>query len=137
MWFKNYFLRFNLEINQDIWNNYIKVEPNFCCFNLSFLGFLFGSAQEDEKFKTFLDAGEASQETRDNTEKYNLFPMKDTDVLFLDLIDSLFDELLGNMEYDKEDNKFNLCIDKKYPKKLFKKKYFIIIIWINYIHSAL
>ena len=83
---KNYFLRFNLEINQDTWKNYIKVEPNFYCFNLSCLGFLFGLFdEEDEKFKTFLDAGEAS---------HNLFPMKDTDDLFLDLIDSLFDELL-------------------------------------------
>ena len=32
-----------------------------------------------------MDAGEAS---------HNLFPMKDTDDLFLDLINSLFDELL-------------------------------------------
>ena len=106
-----------------------------------------------------MDAGESDQETRDNTEKYNLFPLKDTDDLFLDLIDSLVDELkkkfeiitlgdkikedyhqivdylifsgflessqlLGNMEYDKEDNLFNLFIDKKYPKKLFKKMFY-------------
>ena len=31
---KNYSLRFNLEINQDTRKNYIKVEPNFYCFNL-------------------------------------------------------------------------------------------------------
>ena len=74
-----------------------------------------------------MDTGEPGQETRDNTEKYNLFPIKDTNDLFLDLIDSLFDELLGNMEYDKEDNLFKLFIDKKYPKKLFKKWFIIMI----------
>ena len=115
---KNYSLRFNLEINQDTRKNYIKAEPNFYCFNLKIgcIGFLFASAEEAEQFKALLDAGEQDQETRDNTEKYNLFPLKDTDDLFLDLIDNLFDELLGNMEYDKEDNLFNLFIDKKYPK---------------------
>ena len=158
---KNYSLRFNLEINQDTRKNYIKVEPNFYCFNLKIgcIGFLFSSAEEAEQFKALLDAGEQDQETRDNTEKYNLFPLKDTDDLFLDLIDSLVDELkkkfeiitlgdkikedyhqivdylifsgflessqlLGNMEYDKEDNLFNLFIDKKYPKKLFKKMFY-------------
>ena len=45
----------------------------------------------------------------------NLFQIKDTDELFLDLIDNLFDELLCNMDYDKEDNLFNLFVDKKYP----------------------
>ena len=86
---KNYFLLFNLEINLDTWKN--------------------------EQFKTILDTGEPGQETLDNTKKYNLFPIKDTDDLFLDLIDSLFNELLGNMEYDKEDNLFNLFVGKKYP----------------------
>ena len=65
-----------------------------------------------------MDAGESDQETRDNTEKYNLFPLKDTDDLFLGLIDSLFEELLGKKEYYKEDNLFNPCIDKKNPKKI-------------------
>ena len=124
---KNYSLLFNLEINQDIRKNFIKVEQSFYCFNLGCLGFLFGSTEEDEQFKTILDTGEPGQETRDNTEKYNLFPIKDTNDLFLDLIDSLFDELLGNMEYDKEDNLFKLFIDKKYPKKLFKKWFIIMI----------
>ena len=63
-----------------------------------------------------MDIREPGQETWDNTDKYNLFPIKDTDELFLNLIDSLFDELLGNIKYDKEDNLFNLFIDKKYPK---------------------
>ena len=81
---KNYSLRFNLEINQDTRNNFIKVEPSFYCFNLCCIGFLFGSTEEDEQFKIILD----------------------------------------NMEYDKEDNLFNLFIDKKYPKKLFKKMFY-------------
>ena len=93
----------------------VEVEPSFYCFNLGCLGFLFGSAEEDDQFKIFLDTRGPGQETRDNTEKYNLFPIKDTDDLFLDLIDSLFNELLGNMEYDKEDNLFNLFVGKKYP----------------------
>ena len=158
---KNYALRFNLEINQDTIKNYTKVEPNFYCFNLKIgcLGFLFASAEEAEQFKTILNTGEPDQNTKDNTEKYNLFPLKDTDDLFLDLIDSLIAELkkkfeiitlgdklmedyheiveylifsgflessqlLGNMEFDKEDNLFNLFIDKKYPKKLFKKMFY-------------
>jgi hypothetical protein len=158
---KNYSLRFNLEINQDTRKNYIKVEPNFYCFNLKIgcIGFLFASAEEAEQFKKLFDAGEPDQDTKDNTEKFNLFPLKDTDDLFLDLIDSLVDELkkkfgiitlgeqlvedyheiaeylifsgfleasqlLGNMEFDKEDNLFNLFIDKKYPNKLFKKMFY-------------
>ena len=158
---KNYSLRFNLEINQDTRKNYIKVEPNFYCFNLKVgcIGFLFSSTEEAEQFKKLFDAGVPDQDTQDNTEKYNLFPLKDTDNLFLDLIDSLVDELkqkyeiitlgdklvedyhqiveylifsgflessqlLGNMEYDKEDNLFNLFIDKKYPQKLFKKMFY-------------
>ena len=71
-----------------------------------------------------MDSGEPGQKTWDNTEKYNLFSIKDNHDLFLDLIDSLFGELLGNMEYDKEDNLFNLFIDKKYTKKLFKKIFY-------------
>ena len=158
---KNYSLRFNLEINQDSRKNYVKVEPNFYCFNLKIgsIGFLFASTEEAEQFKKLLDMGEPDQDTKDNTEKYNLFPLKDTDDLFLDLIDSLVAELkekfeiitlgdkliedyhqivdylifsgflessqlLGNMEFDDEDNLFNLFIDKKYPKKLFKKMFY-------------
>ena len=158
---KNYSLKFNLEINQDTRMNYKKVEPNFYCFFLKIgcIGFLFASTEEAEQFKQLFDGGEPDQDTRDNTEKYSLFPLKDTDDLFLDLIDSLIDELkkkfeiitlgdqliedyhqiveylifsgflelsqlLGNMEFDKEDNLFNLFIDKKYPQKLFKKMFY-------------
>ena len=121
---KNYSLRINLEINQNPSKNKIKVKPNIYCFIFGCLGFLFGSIEEDEQFKTILDIREPGQETQDNTEKYNLFQIKDTDDLFLDLIDNLFDELLGNMEYDKEDNLFNLFVDKKYPKKSFKKMFY-------------
>ena len=71
-----------------------------------------------------MDTGEQGQVPRDNSENYNLFPIKDNDNIFLDLIDSLFDELLDNMEYDKEDNLLNLFIDKIYPKKLFKKIFY-------------
>ena len=129
-------LQFNLEINQDTRKNDIKVEISFYYFNLGRLGFLFGSTEEGEQFKTILETGEPGQETRDNTDKYNLFPIKDTNELFLDLIDSLFDELLGNIEYDKEDNLFNLFIDKNILKN-YLRKCFIIMIWINYIHLAL
>ena len=68
------------------------------------LRIFFGSAEEDEQFKTLLD----------KIVEYLIF--------------SGFQEssqLLGNMEYDKEDNLFNLFIDKKYPKTLFKKSFII------------
>ena len=130
----DYSIRFNLEINNETKKNYIKVESNFYCFSLKMgcLGFLFSS---------------------------NIFPLTDSDNLYLDVIDNLIDQfgkkyqiitlgeqyvqtihevvdylifsgflessqLLGNMEFDYEDNLFNVYIDKKFDRKLFKKLFY-------------
>ena len=153
---KNYSLKFNLEINKETRKNYIKVESNFYCFNLKYgyIGFLFASSEEASMFKKILDIGEIDQIIKDQYEQYNLFPLKDSDNMFLDVIDALVEELrakynnitgeiieykyqqidnlifsgflelsqlLGNAEFDHEDNLYNIFIDKKFPRNLFKK----------------
>ena len=153
---KNYSLKFNFEINKETRKNYIKVESNFYCFNLKIgcIGFLFASSEEATKFKEILDIGEIDQNIKDQYEQYNLFPLKDSDNIFLDVIDTLVEELrneyknisgeiieykyqqidnlifsgflelsqlLENTDFDYEDNLYNIFIDKKFPKKLFKK----------------
>ena len=48
--------------------------------------------------------------------------MKFWNLIFSGFMES--SQLLSNMENDKEDNLFNLFIDKKYTKKLFKKIFY-------------
>ena len=157
----DYSIRFNLEINNETKKNYIKVESNFYCFSLKMgcLGFLFSSNEDAEMFKKILDVGGVDQNTLDLYEKYNIFPLTDSDNLYLDVIDNLIDQfgkkyqiitlgeqyvqtinevveylifsgflessqLLGNMEFDYEDNLFNVYIDKKFDRKLFKKLFY-------------
>lgn len=155
---KDYSLRFNLEINEETKKNYMKIESNFYCFNLKIgcLGFLFSSSEDAEKFKKLFDTKTISQSIKDEYEQYNLFPLKDTDNIYLDLIDNLIEklgkkyedltwgeqfiqeiqqisdylifsgfrelsQLLNNIEYDAQDQVFNLFIDKKFNQKLFNK----------------
>ena len=154
----NYSLQFNLEINADTKKNFIKIEPNFYCFNVKIgcIGFLFASAGEAEKFKELFDSEEIDQITKDEFDQYNKFAITDSDNIYLDVIDNLIEifgkkyeimtlgeklqqkcyevndylifsgfleltQLLGNMDYDYEDNVFNIFIDKKFDNKLFKK----------------
>ena len=88
---KDYSLRFHLEINSETRNNYIKVEPNFYCFCFKFgcIGFQFSSSQEAEQFKTILDAGAIETEALDEYEQYKAFPLKDSDNLYIEVIDKL------------------------------------------------
>lgn len=92
---KDYSLKFNLEINSETKNNYIKVEPNFYCFYLSIgcIGFLFASEKEAVEFKTLFD-NEGGPNSIDAYRQIKLFNLKDTDNKYLDVID----KLMANME---------------------------------------
>lgn len=153
---KIYNPKFNIEINKETKKNYMKVESNFYCFNLKIgcIGFLFNSPEEATTFKQLLDSEEVDQSTKDQYDQLSLFPLKDSDNMFLDVIDSMVEELRNkyvnitgeeinykyqqvdnlifsgflelsqlfeNMEFDYDDNLYNVFIDKKFPRNLFKK----------------
>jgi hypothetical protein len=106
----DYSLKFNLEINTEVKKNYKKVEPNFYCFNLSFgyIGFLFSSEKEAVEFKTLFD-NEGEPHSIDAYRQIRLFNLKDTDNLYLDVIDKIM--------YDME-KKYNIITyDKLYKEK--------------------
>ena len=150
---KDYSIQFNLEINNETKKNYIKLEPNFYCFNLKMgcIGFLFGSEQEAEQFKSLLING-PDPKALDEFNQINYFNLKDSDNIFLDVIDLLMEDMEKKYEvitYDKmnknlheinqylifsgfldqakllcnEDYLFNIYVDRKYPKKLFIKMF--------------
>lgn len=104
---KDYSIQFNLEINKETKKNYIKLEPDFYCFNLKMgcIGFLFGSEQEAEKFKSLLINGPDSK-ALDEFNQINYFNLKDSDNIFLDVIDLLMADMEKKYEiitYDKMD----------------------------------
>ena len=90
----DYSLKFNLEINDEAKKTYIKVEPNFYCFNLSIgcIGFLFASEKEAEEFKTLFD-NEGEPHSIDAYRQIRLFNLKDTDNIYLDVIDKLVEDM--------------------------------------------
>ena len=102
---KDYSIQFNLEINKETKKNYIKLEPNFYCFNLKMgcIGFLFGSDKEAEKFKSLLING-PDPKAQDEFNQFNYFKLKDSDNIFLDVIDLLMADMEKKYEvitYDK------------------------------------
>lgn len=102
---RDYSIQFNLEINKETKKNYIKLEPNFYCFNLKMgcIGFLFNSEQEAEQFKSLLING-PNPKSVDEFNQINFFHLKDSDNIFLDVIDLLMDDMEKKYEiitYDK------------------------------------
>ena len=102
---KDYSLKFNLEINAETKKNYIKLEPNFYCFNLSigWIGFLFASEKEAGEFKTLFD-NEGEPHSVDAYRQIRLFNLKDTDNIYLDVIDLLMadmEKIYDYITYDK------------------------------------
>lgn len=157
----DYSLKFSLEINPETKKNYIKVEKNFYCFSLKLgcIGFKFASTEDAETFKKIFDNGKVDKSTQEEYEQYKQFPLKDSDSMFLDVIDNLIEQynktysiitlgeqldqsfhqvaeylifsgflelsqLLSNIEFDYEDNVYNIYIDKKYNIKLFRKMFY-------------
>lgn len=98
---KDYSLKFNLEINSDTKKNYMKVEPNFYCFNLKFgiLGIYFFSVEEAETFKKIFDEGILEQSTKDEYEQNKLFKLKESDNIFSDSINYMIAKLEKIYEY--------------------------------------
>jgi hypothetical protein len=107
----DYSLKFNLEINSYTKKNYIKVEPNFYCFNLNIgcIGFLFASEKEAAEFKNLFN-NEGEPHSIDAYRQIRLFNIKDTDNLYLDVIDKLMEDMekiYDIITYDKLHKKSN------------------------------
>ena len=102
---EDYYPKFNLEINPETKKNYMKLEPTFYCFNLRIgcIGFLFSSEKEAVEFKTLLD-NDGEPHSIDAYKQIQLFNLKDTDNLYLDVIDKLMADLeaiYNYITYDK------------------------------------
>ena len=102
---EDYSLKFNLEISQDTKKNYMKIEPNFYCFNLRIgcIGFLFPSENEAKEFKKLFDEN-GEPHSIDAYKQIRLFNLKDTDNMYLDVIDHLMTDLekiYNYITYDK------------------------------------
>ena len=115
---KDYSIQFNLEINNETKKNYIKLEPNFYCFNLKMgcIGFLFSSEQEAEQFKSLLING-PDPKGIDELNQLNYFNLKDSDNIFLDVIDLL----MADME-----KKFEIITYNKMNKSLHEINQYLI-----------
>ena len=115
---KDYSIQFNLEINNETKKNYIKLEPNFYCFNLKMgcIGFLFSSEQEAEQFKSLLING-PDPKGLDELNQLNYFNLKDSDNIFLDVIDLL----MADME-----KKFEIITYNKMDKSLHEINQYLI-----------
>ena len=115
---KDYSIQFNLEINNETKKNYIKLEPNFYCFNLKMgcIGFLFSSEQEAEQFKSLLING-PDPKSLDELNQINYFNLKDSDNIFLDVIDLL----MADME-----KKFEIITYNKMDKSLHEINQYLI-----------
>ena len=97
---KDYSIKFNLEISPETKKNYVKVEPNFYCFNLRIgcIGFLFASEKEAVEFKTILD-NNGEPHAIDAYKQIKLFNLKDTDNMYLNVIDKLMADLEKIYDY--------------------------------------
>ena len=115
---KDYSIQFHLEINNETKKNYIKLEPNFYCFNLKMgcIGFLFSSEQEAEQFKSLLING-PDPNGLDELNQINYFNLKDSDNIFLDVIDLL----MADME-----KKFEIITYNKMDKNLHEINQYLI-----------
>lgn len=102
---EDYSIRFNLEINSETKKNYMKIEPNFYCFNLRIgcIGFLFTSEKEAAEFKTIFD-NNGEPHAIDAYKQIKLFNLKDTDNIYLKVIDKLMidlEKIYDYITYDK------------------------------------
>ena len=97
---KDYSIKFNLIINPETKKNYVKIEPNFYCFNLRIgcIGFLFASEKEAVEFKTILD-NNGEPHAIDAYKQIKLFNLKDTDNMYLNVIDKLMADLEKIYDY--------------------------------------
>ncbi len=111
----DYSPKFNLEINPETKKNYIKIEPNFYCFNLRIgcIGFLFASEKEAAEFKTLFDKSGGPLST-DAYKQIRLFNLKDTDNSYLDVVDKLManlEKIYDYITYDRLYKENNPVVD--------------------------
>jgi len=92
--YKDYSLQFNLEINSETKKNYVEIEPNFYCFCLrvGYIGFKFNSKEEAKRFYDLL-VNERDKHTLDEFGLIEKLVLKDTDSLYLNVIDQITSSL--------------------------------------------
>ena len=92
--YKDYSLLFNLEINNETRKNYIQIEPDFYCFCLrvGYIGFRFSSKEEAKRFYDLL-VNEPDKQTLDEFGLIEKLVIKDTDSLYLNVIDQITSNL--------------------------------------------
>jgi len=92
--YKDYSLQFNLEINSETKKNYVEIEPNFYCFCLrvGYIGFKFNSKEEAKRFYDLL-VNEPDKHTLDEFGLIEKLVLKDTDSLYLNVIDQIASSL--------------------------------------------
>jgi len=92
--YKDYSLLFNLEINNETRKNYVEIEPNFYCFCLrvGYIGFKFNSQEEAKRFYDLL-RNEPDKKTLDEFGLIEKLVIKDTDSLYLNVIDQITSNL--------------------------------------------
>ena len=112
---KDYSIKFNLTINPETKKNYVKIEPNFYCFNLRIgcIGFLFASEKEAVEFKTLL-INDGEPHSIDAYKHIKLFNLKDTDNMYLDVIEKLMvnlEKIYNYITYDKLYKEYNPVVE--------------------------
>ena len=102
---KDYSLLFNLEINTETKKSYIEIEPNFYCFCLraGFIGFKFNSKEEAKRFYDLLE-NEPSQQIIDEFGLIENLTFKDTDSLYINIIDEIASSLDESFQKITGDN---------------------------------
>ena len=91
---KDYSLLFNLEINTETKASYVEIEPNFYCFCLrvGYIGFKFHSKEEAKRFYDLLE-NDPSQQVMDEFGLIEKLVMKDTDSIYINIIDQIASSL--------------------------------------------
>ena len=102
---KDYSLLFNLEINKETKKSYIEIEPNFYCFCLQagYIGFKFNSKEEAKRFYDLLE-NEPSQQIIDEFGLIEKLTFKDTDSLYINIIDEIASSLDEGFQKNTGDN---------------------------------
>ena len=103
--YKDYSLLFNLEINTETKKSYVEIEPNFYCFclRLGFIGFKFNSKEEAKRFYDLLET-EPSQQVIDEFGLLEKLSFKDTDSLYINIIDEIASSLDESFQKITGDN---------------------------------
>jgi len=118
--YKDYSLRFNLEINSDTKKNYMEIQSNFYCFVLKIgcIGFLFPSNEDAQKIKKIFDEGVPSKDTLDKQTEYQIFVTKNNK--------DIYTKELGRMTKTMEKKYESMVFGEKSGKHVYKRREYLI-----------